>query len=208
VEPLGTNTPVHVDVRIISATHRNLLDRIKTGAFREDLYYRINVIEIQLPPLRDRPGDLPLLLRHFIQRHAQPGQPVPTVSPSAWAAIIQHHFPGNVRELSHAVEHAMVLSGGREIDLAHLPPSMVNTHVREPGETDAQAPAVRPLHLALRDFEHEYLLRALRATDGKRTRTAELLGISRKTLWEKLRHNGARTNGNGAKLGEGLSDEA
>ena len=125
VEPLGTNTPVRVDVRIISATHRNLAERIKTGAFREDLYYRINVIEIQLPPLRERLTDLPLLLRHFIQRLKAPGAPVPSISPAAWAIISQYRFPGNVRELSHAVEHALVLSGGGEIDVGHLPPSML-----------------------------------------------------------------------------------
>jgi DNA-binding NtrC family response regulator len=192
VEPLGTNTPVPVDVRIISATHRNLAERIKTGAFREDLFYRINVIEIQLPPLRARPGDLPLLLRHFISRLTPPGAPIPTVSPAAWAAMAQYPFPGNVRELSHAVEHAMVLSGGHEIDRHHLPPSMINSDLPlEKVAADTQAGVVRPLHLAVRDFEHEYLLRALRVAHGKRARTAELLGISRKTLWEKLRHNGA-----------------
>jgi DNA-binding NtrC family response regulator len=194
VEPLGTNTPVRVDVRIVSATHRNLAERIKTGQFREDLFYRINVIEIPLPPLRERPGDLQLLLRHFVQRFTPPGTLVPSVSAAAWAAMVQYRFPGNVRELSHAVEHAMVLSGGREIDLAHLPPSIVGAHVPRERAVDGQPAVVRPLHLAVRDFEHEYLLRALKAADGKRNRTAELLGISRKTLWEKLRHNGAGGN--------------
>jgi DNA-binding NtrC family response regulator len=188
VEPLGTNTPVHVDVRIVSATHRNLAARVKTGAFREDLFYRINVIEIQLPPLRDRPGDLPLLFRHFVARMATPGAPVPTVSTAAWAAIMRYPFPGNVRELSHAVEHAMVLSGGDEIELSHLPAAMLGTGAPAQRENGAQHVPIRPLALALRDFEHEYLLRALRAGDGKRARTAEMLGISRKTLWEKLRH--------------------
>ncbi|MEO8213295.1 MAG: sigma-54 dependent transcriptional regulator [Myxococcales bacterium] len=193
VEPLGTNTPVRVDVRIISATHRNLAERIKTGAFREDLFYRINVIEIQLPPLRERMSDLPLLLRHFIQRLKAPGTPVPSISAAAWAAISQYRFPGNVRELSHAVEHALVLSGGGEIDVAHLPPSMRSgsrADVSPEQRLDLESPVVRPLHLAIRDFEHQYLLRALKAADGKRTRTADMLGISRKTLWEKLRHNG------------------
>src|SRR3569623_2327457 len=120
------NRSVKVDVRIISATHRNLAERIKTGGFREDLYYRINVIEIQLPALRDRPGDLPLLLRHFIQKFLPAGAPVPNVSPAAWAALVQYGFPGNIRELSHAVEHALVLSGGKEIDLQHLPPTMAD----------------------------------------------------------------------------------
>jgi len=193
VEPLGTNTPVRVDVRIISATHRNLPERIKMGAFREDLFYRINVIEIPLPSLRERPGDLPLLLRHFIQRLKAPGAPVPSISPAAWAAISQYRFPGNVRELSHAIEHAMVMSGGSEIDVIHLPPSMIEptgSALRAEPAVGEEPARVRPLHLALRDFEHQYLLRALKAADGKRTRTAYMLGISRKTLWEKLRHTG------------------
>ncbi|HEY4183713.1 MAG TPA: sigma-54 dependent transcriptional regulator [Polyangia bacterium] len=188
-EPIGTNTSVKVDVRIISATHRNLGERIKTMAFREDLFYRINVIEIQLPPLRDRPGDLPLLLRHFIQKFLAPGAAVPNISPAAWAALVQYGFPGNIRELSHAVEHALVLSGGKEIDVQHLPPTMAEGSATGPlaGPTST---VIRPLQTALREFELQYLRRALKAADGKRTRAAEILGISRKTLWEKLRYGG------------------
>jgi DNA-binding NtrC family response regulator len=192
-EPLGTNTPVRVDVRIISATHRNLLDRIKSNLFREDLFYRVNVIEIQLPPLRERPGDLPVLIRHFIQTFVAPGMSAPTVSPAAWATLLQYNFPGNVRELSHAIQHAMVLSGGKDIDLQHLPLGMAETGA--PTLTVGLANGsgertVRPLHLALREFEQQYLQRALKAADGKRSRTAAMLGISRKTLWEKLRNAG------------------
>ncbi len=192
VEPLGTNTAVRVDVRIISATHRNLLERTKTGAFREDLFYRINVIELQLPPLRERPGDLALLVNHFLARFTPAGAPSPSISPAAWACLSQYPFPGNVRELSHAIEHATILAGGKEIGVQHLPTSMVS--VSNPVEPELESPpnAIRPLQAAIRDFEHAYLLRALRATEGKRARTAELLGISRKTLWEKLRGNEAR----------------
>ncbi len=189
-EPLGTNTPVHVDVRILSATHRNLPERIKEGLFREDLYYRVNVIEIPLPPLRDRPGDLPLLLKHFIQRFTRAGAPAPSVSPAAWAVLLQHRFPGNVRELSHAVEHAMVLSGGNSIDLIHLPPGMAGAATQGTGALAHDDAGIQPLHIAIREFEHQYLERALKAGDGKRSVTASMLGISRKTLWEKLR-NGA-----------------
>jgi DNA-binding NtrC family response regulator len=193
-EPLGTNTPIRVDVRIVSATHRNLTERIKAGLFREDLYYRINVIEIHLPPLRERPGDLPLLLQHFIKRFTAPGAPLPSVSPAAWATLLQYSFPGNVRELSHAVEHAMVLSGGKGIDLQHLPASLIQSAAPGTAALSAALSAVssdvRPLHLALREFENQYLQRALKAAEGKRSRTAAMLGISRKTLWEKLRHSG------------------
>lgn len=192
VEPLGTNTPVRVDVRIISATHRNLQDRIKSGLFREDLFYRINVIELQIPPLRERPGDIPLLVNHFLAHMTPAGVPSPTISPAAWAALSQYSFPGNVRELSHAIEHAMVLSGGKEISLQHLPQTMVTAAPPEQREIEVPSTDIRPLQAAIRDFEHAYLLRALRATEGKRARTAELLGISRKTLWEKLRSDADR----------------
>src|SRR5439155_23309881 len=116
-EPLGTNTTVRVDVRVISATHRNLKERIAEGAFREDLYYRVNVIEIPLPPLRERVGDLTVLVQYFLQRFTPSGRPLPTVSPAAWAALSHYQYPGNIRELSHAIEHAVVLSGGGEIDV-------------------------------------------------------------------------------------------
>jgi DNA-binding NtrC family response regulator len=119
--------------------------------------------------------------------------------------MIQHPFPGNVRELSHAVEHAMVLSGGRQIDLAHLPPSFGGTASAE-RMLPSQPAVLRPLHLAVRDFELEYLRGALEATDGKRNRAAEMLGISRKTLWEKLRHTGS--SGGARPSGEEVEHEA
>jgi two-component system response regulator AtoC len=190
-EPLGTNTTVEVDVRVVSATHRNLKERITQGAFREDLFYRVNVIEIALPPLRERPGDLTLLVQHFLQSFTGKGRPVPRVSPAAWAALSQYQYPGNVRELSHAIEHAVVLSGGAAIDVRHLPSSMASPAL-PPGRNDAgnAAPEIRPLHVALREFEREYLVRALGQAGSKRVRAAEILGISRKSLWEKLRLHG------------------
>jgi two-component system response regulator HydG len=121
-EPLGSNTSEKVDVRVISATHRNLQERVAQRLFREDLFYRINVIEMPLPPLRDRPGDLVLLVHHFLQRFTLNG-PVPSLSAAAWEALVRHRFPGNVRELSHAIQHAVVMSGSGEIQLSHLPPA-------------------------------------------------------------------------------------
>jgi DNA-binding NtrC family response regulator len=189
-EPLGTNGTVRVDVRVISATHRNLKERIAEGAFREDLYYRVNVIEIPLPPLRERPGDLSLLVQYFLQRFVPPGRPLPTVSPAAWAALSQYQYPGNVRELSHALEHAVVLSGGKEIDVRHLPANISQQGVLAGAEPGGTSPEIRPLHIALREFEREYLLRAMAQASSKRVRAAEMLGISRKSLWEKLRLHG------------------
>jgi DNA-binding NtrC family response regulator len=188
-EPIGTNTTVKVDVRVVSATHRNLRTRIADGQFREDLFYRINVIEIPLPPLRERPADLSALLQHFLQRFTPKGKPLPTVSPAAWAALARHGYPGNVRELSHAIEHAVVLSGGGEIALHHLPAGIVaQTSSEGPSAEPARTGGeIRPLQAAVKEFEREYLLRAIHQAGGKRVRAAEMLGISRKSLWEKLR---------------------
>jgi DNA-binding NtrC family response regulator len=190
-EPLGTNTTIRVDVRVISATHRNLRTRITEGQFREDLFYRINVIEIPLPPLRERPADLSALLQHFLQRFTPKGRSLPTVSPAAWAALARHSYPGNVRELSHAIEHAVVLSGGGEIALNHLPAGIVAQTAHAPGPSAEPARGggeIRPLQAAVKEFEREYLLRAIHQAGGKRVRAAEMLGISRKSLWEKLRY--------------------
>jgi DNA-binding NtrC family response regulator len=199
VEPLGTDQSVKVDVRLVSATHRNLREQVAQGLFREDLFYRINVLDVSLPPLRDREGDLPLLVEFFLQGFAKVDgsgkRVVPSLSPDAYAALAAYRFPGNVRELGHAIEHAVVLAGFGEITLDHLPgaiaeaapagfaaPSSPTTN----GADGVPVPVV-PLAVAAREFEKGHLRRALAATGGKRVKAAELLGISRKSLWEKLR---------------------
>jgi two-component system response regulator AtoC len=187
VEPLGTNESTRVDVRIISATHRNLRERIKDGRFREDLYYRLNVLDIEIPPLRERRGDMPLLLQYFLNKFTQPGKPPSTISPRAWAVLSQYHFPGNVREFAHAIEHAVVLAGGGEIEVEHLPGGITGTL---DGGVSTPAGSLRSLSAALKEFEHEYLMRALAQANGKKMKAAEILGISRKNLWEKLRLHG------------------
>jgi DNA-binding NtrC family response regulator len=188
IEPLGTNTTLRVDVRVISATHRNLKERIAAGLFREDLYYRLMVLDVEIPPLRERRSDVPLLLQHFLQRFAPVGQQPPSISPAALAVLSHYPYPGNVRELAHAVEHAIVLSRGRsEIGIEHLPSHLVGTPSTS---ADLASSDLRPLGVALREFEREYLVRALERVGGKRTRAAELLGISRKNLWEKIRAHG------------------
>ncbi|MSP72843.1 MAG: hypothetical protein EXR76_11870 [Myxococcales bacterium] len=165
-EPLGTNISVRVDVRLVSATHRNLRTFIAEGRFREDLYYRLNVLGVAIPALRDRRADLPLLVEHFLSKYTPPGVRRPSVSPTAWAILAAHAYPGNIREVQHAIHHAVVLARGIDVD-GNMP----------------------PLANAMKAFENEYLVRALRATRGKRQLAADLLGISRKNLWEKLRAN-------------------
>jgi DNA-binding NtrC family response regulator len=199
VEPLGTDQSVKVDVRLVSATHRNLRDQVAQGLFREDLFYRINVLDVALPPLREREGDLPLLVEFFLQGFSKvdsTGQRVaPTLSADAYAALASYRFPGNVRELGHAIEHAVVLAGYGEITLDHLPGAIAEAapagFAPPPSPiasgTDGVPAPVAPLAVAAREFEKGHLRRALAATGGKRVKAAELLGISRKSLWEKLR---------------------
>jgi len=182
VEPLGSNRQVELDVRLICATHRNLRQMVGAGTFREDLYYRLNVLDIHVPPLRRRRADLPLLVSHFHLRFAGDGIE-PKIAPRAWAALMSHPFPGNVRELEHAIQHAVVLARGGEIDIWHLPYDLR-------GDIDADEPAAsafRPLSESMRDFERQCLLVALNHSSGAKREAARLLGISRKTLWEKLK---------------------
>jgi two-component system response regulator AtoC len=198
VEPLGTNTPIKVDVRLISATHRNLRERIAAGLFREDLFYRVNVLDVTLPALRDREGDLPILIQFFLDGFARAdgngGSHHPTISGDAYAALAAYSYPGNVRELAHAIEHAVVLAGGGEITLDHLPAAIAEAATTGRPKTSsssssaaAATEAIVPLGEAVREFEKAHLLKVLSAAGGKRVRAAEMLGISRKSLWEKLR---------------------
>jgi DNA-binding NtrC family response regulator len=188
-EPLGTNRTQRVDVRIVSATNRDLRRMVAEGRFRDDLYYRIKVLELDVPPLRERRADLPLLVAAFYHRYAagagSQGSELPPLSPRAWVALEQYGFPGNVRELEHAVRHALVLAQGGEIDLEHLP-----REIRGGSTSHQPGASVRPLGVAVKEFEREYLARALRLTGGNRTKAAAVLGISRKSLWEKLRDHG------------------
>ena len=188
IEPLGTNQSVKVDVRIVSATNRDLKKAIAEGRFREDLFYRLHVIGLHVPALRDRPGDLPLLINYFFSKRGGASSKAPDISLRAWQALTSYPFPGNVRELAHAVEHAAELSAGGTIDLEHLPEDIVRASaaVRETGEKSN----VGSLAAVLKHAEREHLLKALAVAGGKRTRAADLLGISRKNLWEKLRAHG------------------
>lgn len=186
-EPLGASQKVTVDVRLISATHQNLKELIHQGRFREDLYYRLRSLELQVPPLRERRGDVLLLIEHFL-RKLSPAAEGQSLSGPAMAALMSYPFPGNVRELEHAMQHAVALSGGRgTIELLHLPLEIARVE-GSTAEDSSQNP--QGLAEAVREFEREYLRRALQLAQGSRTRTAQMLGISRKSLWEKLRRHG------------------
>jgi DNA-binding NtrC family response regulator len=185
VEPLGTNEARKVDVRVISATHRNLQKQIADGKFREDLYYRLKVMDLRVPPLIERRGDLPILCAHFLKRFSNDKEVLPEITPQAWAALMDYSYPGNVRELEHAIQHAVIMSQNGNVKVEHLPTSIVG--VREASGEDGGIE--RTLAVALKDFEKEFIQRALKLSDGKKAKAAQGLGISRKNLWEKLKQH-------------------
>ncbi|MEJ2368274.1 MAG: sigma 54-interacting transcriptional regulator [Acidobacteriota bacterium] len=179
-EPLGSSVPMKADVRVIAATHRDLSKMVAEGGFRKDLFFRLNVLEIDLPPLCRRPEDIPLLVRHFVQRFRQAtGKVIEGVSPAALSALMRYEFPGNIRELENIVERAFILSNESEITLEALPP-----HISE--EEEGRPPAGRRSG-SLGSVEAEAILEALARHRGNRTRAAMDLGIHRSTLIRKLK---------------------
>jgi DNA-binding NtrC family response regulator len=182
VTPVGATAPVRFDARIICATNRDLEKEVSEGRFREDLFYRLNVIEIHLPPLRERREDIPLLVRHFIAATArEQGQAEKPISREAMSALINYKFPGNVRELQNAVERAFTLSGA-EIDLDSLPPRI--------RESAGDAAAVRDpdgLRPTLAEIERRYILETLASVNQDKARAANVLGIDLSTLYRKLK---------------------
>jgi two-component system response regulator HydG len=182
VRPVGSDEAVPVDLRLIAATNKDLVVRIQEGLFREDLYYRLAVIPIHLPPLRERREDIPLLAEHFLRRAvAASGKPIHGFTPEAMSALLRHPWPGNVRELENVVERAVTLTAGDQVvpealllDASLAPP---------PGALLAQA-AGRP---TLEELTAEYVALVLREVGGDKDKAAEILGISKRTLyrWEK-----------------------
>lgn len=184
-EPVGSSHARKVDVRVIAATNRDLAGEIARGAFRKDLFFRLNVIDITTPPLRERRADIPILVRDFLAEIAARQQrPVPALDPGAVAALATYDFPGNVRELLHALERAVAMARGDVIRLMHLPPALGGgAATAEPVPEES----IQPLARAVQDFELQYIRRVLARVGGHRGRAAELLGISRKALWHRLR---------------------
>ena len=179
-EPLGSLESVRADVRIVTATNRDLARLVKDGTFRSDLYYRVNVVRVELPPLRDRREDIPLLLDHFITRFSRiRGKDVAGVSTEALALLVSHDFPGNVRELENIVEYAFVLCPGGLIMPAHLPPQL-RFSVEGSAAQDA-APG------SLGELEMHAIEDALAKSGGNRQKAADLLGIHKSTLYRKLK---------------------
>ena len=195
-EPVGSNRSITVDVRILAATNRDLAEEVARKTFRRDLFYRLNVIDIDMPPLRERRSDVPILVRAFLgDIAARHGRKVPELEPEAVAALAAYEYPGNVRELLHALERAVALCREGTIGLDHLPSDISAGAHPAAAEAGAASGDMQPLGEAVAAFEREYIHRALEKAGGHRTRAAALLGISRKNLWERLRDGGDRGGG-------------
>jgi DNA-binding NtrC family response regulator len=182
VRPLGSNKTVKVDVQLLSASNCDLAQLVQDGAFRQDLYYRLNVIRIELPPLRDRPEDIPLLADHFLEKFAKTTKrAVSGIHKDALGALMRYHWPGNVRELEHVIERAVLLGNQSIIGLEDLPPCCVSVDSPSAPLNAAAAKAY-----TLRELEREYIRRVLEDAKGNKTEAAKILGVDRTTLYRKL----------------------
>jgi DNA-binding NtrC family response regulator len=182
VRPLGSSKTIKVDVQLLSASNRDLAQLVQDGAFRQDLYYRLNVIRLELPPLRDRPEDIPRLADHFLKKFAKTSKrTVSGIDKDALAALMRYHWPGNVRELEHVIERAVLLGNGSMIGLQELAPSPVALDSPSAPLNAAVAKAY-----TLRELERQYIQRVLQDVKGNKTEAAKILGVDRTTLYRKL----------------------
>jgi two-component system nitrogen regulation response regulator NtrX len=187
---VGGTRPVKVDVRVLSATSRNLQDEISAGRFREDLFYRLNVVPVRLPPLRERREDIPELVSHFLARFAvERRMPALRISEEAMAALQAHDWPGNVRQLRNIIERTIILAPGdqQSIDVDLLPPEILDNQGAMGGSTTAMAIMGSPLREARESFEREYLKIQIRRFSGNISRTASFIGMERSALHRKLK---------------------
>lgn len=188
IRPVGSQKQIRVDVRIVAATHRNLEEMVREGKFREDLYYRLKVIEIEIPPLRDRREDIPELSRVFLRKYSSRlGKKVRDISPSAMELLIRHPWPGNVRELEHQIERAVALTGSNllsEDDFEFSDSTPVPSRPDGPGDAKS-----------LESMEKDHILRVLKETDYNKSKASEVLGIDRATLYRKAQKYGISLKG-------------
>ena len=186
-ERVGGTEQIEVDVRVITATNRSLQGMVKEGKFREDLFYRLNVVKIDLPPLRDRPEDIPLLVTHFIQKYAPEGVQK-QVSPEAMETLLRYRWPGNVRELENAIERACVTTRDNEIRPENLPPVLLQSGANRTGAS--RIDLKRPLREILREnaaaIEKRYIRKALKKARGNVGRCARICGLSRRSVSAKI----------------------
>jgi len=193
IERVGGTEPINIDVRLVAATHRSLEKMVREGQFREDLYYRLNVIRIEIPPLKERTEDIPLLALHFAQRYSR-GQKPPEIAPDAMKLLMEYNWPGNVRQLENAIERACLTARDGMIQVTDLPPD--TTRGNEVGSNGKYNPfqvdLERPLPVQLAEitakFEERYLRRALRKSRGHVGKCAKITGLSRRSITDKISH--------------------
>jgi DNA-binding NtrC family response regulator len=193
---VGDNAPIKVNVRVIAATHRELKAEVQAGRFREDLFYRLNVFPVVLPPLRERREDIPLLASHFLEKHAQVlGRPLTALDPDALRALIGYPWPGNVRELENAIERAVAVAQGPAIQLRDLPADVRGSQEGAiPAEQLARMPYREAVDLARDRVTRDYLVALLRDLDGNVTKAAERAGMARESLHRLLKRHGVRSD--------------
>jgi two-component system response regulator HydG len=179
VKPVGSTERRRIDVRIIAATNRDLEAAIRNGSFRQDLYFRLNVVQIKLPPLRERKSDIPLLMISFLDKFTDPQGPARTISEDAMRRLVAYDWPGNVRELENAIERAVALGSGPIVHVADLPSSLQYPASERAPEKDELLP--------LEEMERRAILRTLRETGGDKLAAARMLGIGKTTLYRKLK---------------------
>jgi two-component system response regulator HydG len=176
---VGGSVEITVDVRVVAATNRDLEAAVADGSFREDLFFRLNVVTIEIPPLRERKEDIPLLVEHFLRLRAERGSKPKKMSPRAMQAVMDHDWPGNVRELENAIHRAVVLSRGETVFPEHLPAKLRPVDAVD-GESESAGRTIR-------EMERDIIIKTLAQTGGNRTHAAKILGISRRTLQNKIK---------------------
>jgi two-component system nitrogen regulation response regulator NtrX len=198
IERVGGGAPIRVDVRIVAATNKDLDRAVADGSFREDLLFRLNVIPIQVPPLRERPDDIPALIRHFAARHRRKSaQPAPTWAPDSITALQTHRWPGNVRELANIVERLAILHAGREVTAVHVREVLPDAREGSPGSRALPDPSTLdgPLSETLDDFERLLIQRALSGSHGNIAEAARRLKTDRPNLYRRMKRLGIDAEG-------------
>ena len=186
-ERVGGNAPIKVDVRLVAATNKDLAKLVSEGKFRDDLFFRLSVVQLTMPPLRQRKEDIPLLVQAFLKQFAEENKrPVPEMSPEAMEALLRYDWPGNVRKLRNVIENCVVMTTGPKIGLHNIPPEVREANVGDGTLASTKFIPAKGSKFNLHDTEHRLILQALEDTGGNVTQAAKKLGISRRTLHRKI----------------------
>ena len=180
---VGGTVELPIDVRILAATNRDLLEEVKNGRFRQDLFYRLNVVSLHIAPLRERKDDIPQLVHHFLAKHPTADGMVKSVTPEALVVLQQYDYPGNVRELENIVERSLAMCNDREIGIHHLPRELGEDSSLSASESSARQGSAH----SLAENERDYILSILKQADGNKSKAAKVIGIDRVSLWRKLK---------------------